>query len=259
MEEDDLEAGKDRLFVTALARGLTVLRAFQPGDSLLGNQELAARTGLPKSTISRLTYTLLQLGYLAQDPDSGRYRPGVGVLALGYAALSTLDLRDVAAPLMRALSQETGHSVTLAARSGVSMIYVEASRAPTRLGIKLDVGSTVPLATTAIGRAWLAGLSAHERSAVLDELRLHYASRWPAIHAGITTALQDYAEKGYCLSLGEFEADINAIGVALQPRPGQPPLALNCSGPAFRLSKAMLEEEIAPRLLALARQLGGAA
>src|SRR5262245_36166824 len=69
---------EDRQFVTALARGLEVLRAFGPGEAL-ANSEIAARTTLPRPTVSRLTYTLTKLGYLIQDPATERYRPGSAV------------------------------------------------------------------------------------------------------------------------------------------------------------------------------------
>ena len=83
----------DRQFVTALARGLDVLRAFRPGEAMLGNQEIAERTGLSKPTISRLTHTLLELGYLTYSARSGRYQLGPGVLALGYATIAGLEVR----------------------------------------------------------------------------------------------------------------------------------------------------------------------
>ena len=70
------DPSEDRHFVTALARGLQVLSCFRASDKMLGNQELARRCGLPKSTISRLTYTLTKLGYLEHDPEVGRYRLG---------------------------------------------------------------------------------------------------------------------------------------------------------------------------------------
>ena len=101
MDAMDLETDKDRLFVTALARGLEVLAAFRPGELALSNQELAKRTGLPKSTVSRLSYTLTRLGYLAQDEASGHYRLGLAVLALGSTVLASYDIRQIAGPLMR--------------------------------------------------------------------------------------------------------------------------------------------------------------
>ena len=79
----DDDESKDRQFVNALARGLELLRCFQPGDTELGNAELARRTGMPKPTVSRLTYTLTKLGYLAFSESRGTYRLAAGVLALG--------------------------------------------------------------------------------------------------------------------------------------------------------------------------------
>ena len=72
----------DRQFVTALSRGLDILRAFRRGERMLFSRDLVARTGLPKATVSRLTYTLTQLGYLEPGPQSGQYALGAGVLAL---------------------------------------------------------------------------------------------------------------------------------------------------------------------------------
>src|SRR3569623_3078620 len=93
----------DRSFVVALSRGLEVLRAFHPNDGLLGNQELAARTNLPKPTISRLTYTLTKLGYLAPVPRFEKYQLTPAAMALGYAALSNLGVRHLSDPFREEL------------------------------------------------------------------------------------------------------------------------------------------------------------
>src|SRR5688500_13806489 len=80
----DFVPGNDRKFVVALARGLEVLRVFTPSDGLLGNQEISARTGLPKATVTRLTYTLTLLGYLSHIERLGKYQLAPAALALGY-------------------------------------------------------------------------------------------------------------------------------------------------------------------------------
>jgi DNA-binding IclR family transcriptional regulator len=87
-EPDEEKA--DRQFVTSLARGLEVLRAFQPEDGSLGNQELAARTGLPKPTVSRITHTLTMLGYLDYDARHARYMIAPAVLSLGHACVGAI-------------------------------------------------------------------------------------------------------------------------------------------------------------------------
>lgn len=246
------EHDNDRLFVTALARGLDVLAAFKAGDRALGNTELAQRCGLPKSTVSRLTYTLCQLGYLSQD-EAGKYHPAPAVLTLGYAALAGLDLRERARAPMRRLSEHTGLSVTLGVRQGTRVVYVETCRAPTRVGIRLEVGSSVPLATTAIGRALYTGLGGGERSQLDMQLAEEYGPRWPALQQGLAAAVADYQIRGYCASFGEFEPDIHAVAVPLPG--GNPAMAINCSGPAYRLSPARWADEIAPQLIKLAAGL----
>ncbi|MEC7962456.1 MAG: helix-turn-helix domain-containing protein, partial [Pseudomonadota bacterium] len=90
-EGEDLS--NDRQFVTALQRGLDILRAFRPADlDGLSNREIAERTGLPNSTISRLTYTLLKLGYLTYADGTGRYKVGLPALSLGYACLGGMKI-----------------------------------------------------------------------------------------------------------------------------------------------------------------------
>ena len=73
----------DRQFATTLARGLQLLRCFTPEEPVQGNRELSRRLQLPAATVSRLTYTLMALGYLAQDEHKGKYRLGSAVLSLG--------------------------------------------------------------------------------------------------------------------------------------------------------------------------------
>lgn len=99
MKRASKKAATDRNFVVALSRGLDVLRAFQPNDGLLGNQEIAARTKLPKPTISRLTYTLTKLGYLTPVPKFEKYQLAPSAMALGYAALANLGVRHLSEPI----------------------------------------------------------------------------------------------------------------------------------------------------------------
>ena len=116
------EKDKDRQFVTSLARGLEVLRAFRPGDGVLGNLEIANRTGLPRPTVSRLTATLAKLGYLEYVARLRKYRIGPSVLALGYVFLSSLDVRRAANAAMQELADYAEASVTLRATDEIALI-----------------------------------------------------------------------------------------------------------------------------------------
>src|ERR1700749_318448 len=152
MKRSPRKGATDRSFVVALSRGLDVLRAFQPNDGLLGNQEIAARTKLPKPTVSRLTYTLSKLGYLTPVPRFEKYQLAPAALALGYSALANLGVRHLSEPYREELMRETGGAVAVGGRDRLSMIYFGQSRGMT-VGVPLDVGSRVSIAPTAPGGA----------------------------------------------------------------------------------------------------------
>jgi DNA-binding IclR family transcriptional regulator len=262
MKRSGKRVATDRNFVVALSRGLDVLRAFQPHDGLLGNQEIAARTKLPKPTVSRLTYTLTKLGYLTPVPRFEKYQLAPAAMALGYAALANLGLRQVSEPFREELMRQTGGAVAVGGRDRHSMIYFGQSRNGLTLGVQLDVGSRIPIATTAMGRAYLWALPEHERTALMRELRDHYGSRWPKMRDAIERSGNTVAKHGFAISAGEWQDDVHAVGVALKLNDGTGPYAFNCGAPAFRFTEDRLRNDIGPRLVAMVRNieaaLGGA-
>jgi DNA-binding IclR family transcriptional regulator len=231
--------------VSALKRGIAVLQCFGNGARSLSNGELSQLTKVPKPTVTRLAATLVALGLLRQDPDSEKYSLGAGVLSLSQAFLAGLDVRAHARPHMMKLAEAFGGSVLLAVREGLEMVVIEAcrARAPV-LTVRLDVGARLPLASSALGRAYLAALEPPERSRLLEQLK----------PAGIEGALRDASAHGYSASLGEFYSEINSIAAAIV-LPGGERVALNCGGPAFSFPERRLRDEVAPRLLAAARAI----
>ena len=255
MKRPAKKTATDRNFVVALSRGLDVLRAFRPNDGLLGNQELAARTGLPKPTISRLTYTLTKLGYLTAVPRFEKYQLAPAAMALGYSALANLGIRHVSDPYRDKLMRETGGAVAIGARDRLSMIYFGQSRSDLTVGVLLDVGSRIPIATTAMGRAYLWALPEDERTALLKEIRESSGGRWPKVREGIERAGEMIAQRGFAISAGEWHGDIHAAGVALQLNDGTGPYAFNCGAPAFKFSEKLLIDDIGPRLVAMVKNI----
>ncbi|MHB1400306.1 MAG: IclR family transcriptional regulator [Trichloromonadaceae bacterium] len=249
-----LDESKDRQFVTALARGLEVLRCFKPRDRHLGNQDIAERTGLPKPTVSRLTYTLTRMGYLYHDEKLGKYQLGTGVLSLGFSLLTNMDVLKIARPLMQELADYTHTVVSVGTRDRSSMIYLEGrhSTAAT-VSLRREPGTRVPIATTAMGRALLCGLPAEERAQLLEKIRLKDLVNWPKHKLGIEQAMRDYQERGFCLSIGDWRSDVNAVGVPMLPIAGCRLLTFNCAAPSFVLRRHMLEDDIGPRLVNLVR------
>jgi len=251
------KAATDRNFVVALSRGLEVLRAFRPNDGLLGNQEIAARTNLPKPTVSRLTYTLTKLGYLAAVPRFEKYQLAPPALALGYAALANLGVRHLSEPFREQLMRETGGAVAIGGRDRLSMIYFGQSRHGV-VNVQLDVGSRIPIATTAMGRAYIWALADDERAALMRDMREHYGSRWSKIRDGIERSGETVAKHGFTISAGEWQDDVHAVGAALKLNDGTGPYAVNCGAPAFRFTEERLRTDIGPRLVAMVRNIEAA-
>ena len=251
-------AREDRKFVAALARGLEVLRAFTPSEGILGNRDIAQRTGLPKPTVSRLTYTLTQLGYLTHIERIGKYQLAPGALAIGYSTLANMRIRQLARPFMLELAHYAGASVALGTRDRLNVLYVEHVRSPASVLLRLDLGSRVPLATTAIGRALLAVLPEQEREWLMQHIARREGEDWPRVRAAIDQAVEEVRTRGFTLSIGEWQRDVTGVGVPIVPADRSGVFAFNCGAPAFQISHERLEHDIGPRLVNLARNVEAA-
>mgnify|MGYP001415180390 CR=1 FL=1 len=253
---DAATQSRDPQFSTTLARGLELLRCFEPGVRYLGNQELAEKSGLSKTAVSRLTYTLARLGYLKYSPQLSKYSLGTALLVAAYPMLMNLSVRQVARPFMQEMANQVQGVVSLGIRHGMAMLYVE-SCACTTTGspVVVGVGSRVPLVRTAMGRAYLAGLGEAERQALLGDMQAHYGAEWPAIWERVRRTLVYYGRHGFCLSDADLARDSRAVGVALKPSPDGEQYAFNCGVPVFRLVPRQLEEDIGPRLRGLVRHV----
>ena len=245
----------DRQFVTALARGLEVLRAFRPGDGMLGNQELAERTKLPKPTISRLVHTLTTLGYLEYNARHEKYSLGTPVLALGFAFLSNIGIRSIARPHMQELADFANASVALGGRDRLQMTYLELARGSMTVSLRLDVGARIPIQKSALGMSFLYGLPEAERDFLLEAICRAEGSNWPKVRKILNAAFKELERDGFCVSLGNFERTINGVGAPLMSPDGSTVYALNCSGPAFQLKESVLRESIGPRLVHTVRNI----
>jgi DNA-binding IclR family transcriptional regulator len=247
----------DRQFATTLARGLEVLRCFTPLEPMLGNKEISVRTGLPKPTVSRLTYTLTKLGYLRHNMRLGKYQLGSAVLSIGYPLLASMSVRQVARPLMKELADYCNGSVSLGMRDRLSMVYVETSRSGNGISTLPDIGTAVPIAQSVIGRAYIASCTPPERDAVLNQLKVKEPEMHRKYRPQIDKALEDIRSRGFCVSHGEVLRDVHAVGVPMRRTVDGEVVAFNCTVPTFILKKGQLEEDIGPRLVAMVRNIEG--
>ncbi len=239
-------------FVGAVARAFAILRCFEHGEPQLRNQDIARRTGLPKPTVSRLTFTLAALGYLEYSAGSETYALGPAVLSLGHAFIRGHDVVSIARPLMRELAEQTQAAVMLGAADGKRMVLLEVCQGDATFALKLEPGARVPHGSTALGRADLAA----RPQAIFDELLLEIErevepAQWPKVRDGLLRARQDHENFGFCFSLGDWNPDVFAVGVPMVSADRSRVLAFNCSGRLSQMNRETLLRDVGPKLVAL--------
>ncbi len=247
----------DRQFATTLARGLEVLRCFTPLEPMLGNKEIAVRTGLPKPTVSRLTYTLTKLGYLRHNMRMGKYQLGSAVLSIGYPLLASMSIRQIARPFMKELADYCNGSVNMGIRDRLNIVFVEACRSG-NLTTLPDIGTSVPIAQSVIGHAFLYACTPPEREAVLNQMKVKDPETLRKFKPQIDKGLEDIRSRGYCASNGELRRDVHGVGAPMRRHLDGEILTFNCGIPSFGVKKGQLEDDIGPRLVAMVRNIEAA-
>jgi DNA-binding IclR family transcriptional regulator len=248
---------KDRQYVTALARGLEVLRCFDAARPTLGTAEIARLTGLPQPTVWRLCHTLIEEGYLVQSDRKDKLRPGIPVLSLGYAALAATPIAELARSDMQEVATRHQGAVSLGMRDGDGMIYLQRCQGAQIILKNMGPGSRVPVLTSATGWAYIAGLGEVERSILFKELRSSDPKAFEKFIPQIKEALKGYAETGYVINLGIFHAQINSIAVPIASQDGSVLLSLSSGGIRETFTPKKLKV-VGADLKKLAVQLGAA-
>jgi DNA-binding IclR family transcriptional regulator len=233
----------------SVERALTILRAFRPGVGLLGNLELAERTGLARSTVSRLTQTLVENGFLDYDVTSGGYRLGAPVLSLAHALRLESEVLNFALPVMRETAEDHRINVGLAVADQTDMVYLESVRRNRReLFRHVASGSRVPIELTSLGRAYLSTLSSKSRVTLLELLRNRHQVGWSAVLAGIDMSLREIQGMSYCAV--SWQTGITSMAAPLDLE-HMPPYVFNISYVTEDFTPRKAESVLAPLLLEL--------
>ncbi|RAR56253.1 IclR family transcriptional regulator [Paraburkholderia unamae] len=248
--------------VTALARGLAVLRCVAAADAPLSNRELTELTGIPKPTLSRLTGTLVSTGFLARLPDSERFVLTSSVLELSNGFLRNSDIRSRARPFLTQLAERTALSVHLTVRDRLDMVVIDAIRPRTAVLVtRLEVGSRIDMARTAVGRAYLAALHPDARTELTAALRASTGNDWGFVGSRLDAAISETSAQGYGLAIGEWYDGLNAIATAFAGPNGEI-YAINCGGAAQQCPREWLVAHVVPLMrecvARVVEEIGGA-
>lgn len=216
--------------VTGLLRGLAVLRCFDHGRERLGSSEIARMTGLPQPTVWRLCKTLEHGGYLIADPDGARFRPGLSILTLGYSALDTLELSELARPVLQDIATRFQGAASLSTNEHTSMLYLQRCEAPQSfLNVNLRVGSEVPIINSGTGWAYLAGLAPAAQKQMLQDCRKADPALYRKYEKPALAAIAEYAKEGYVTNIDVFFPGLSTVSVPLGTPTLQATYALNCT------------------------------
>jgi DNA-binding IclR family transcriptional regulator len=243
-----LDSGDAKAEVSALARGLSLLQLVAT-EGPRSIKDLSAATGIPKATVSRLVGTLMAAGYLRQDDGSTLCRLGPAFVITGNAFLSDLDVREMLRPHLQNVANVAGAKVHVGIRVGLSIVVVDSVRPRDATILSyVEIGARLDLAKSAAGRAYIASLDEESRLALVEELRQAGGSSWRSTAARLDEAMAQYRQDGYSTSFGEWNPEINAIGIALRGSQGQR-FVVNCGGPIYKLTPEFLHQQVAPVLL----------
>jgi len=231
----------------SLERGIDILRAFRPGSALLGNGEISERTGLSKSTVSRLTQTLVASGVLQIEPGTRVYRLAPLVLSLAHAMRTGSRVLAIAAPFMRSIAEKHKVNVGLAAPDQDEMVYLESIRYNRRPSLRTVVsGQRVPMELTSLGRAYLSCAPDSQKMKLLAHFKKTRGKQWPHIETEIETANRQVKDDGFCMA--SLQPEVIALATPIEM--GTQIYALNVSVSSDE-DVAKLANELSPVLMEL--------
>jgi DNA-binding IclR family transcriptional regulator len=205
--------------------------------------------------VSRLTSTLLQVGFLRLVPGKREFELSAGALGIGHAYLAASELLQTAQPLLQELADRLNVSVALGIRDGVDMLYVAYRVSREVATLRLGVGSVLPMSTTSIGRAYLWGLPSQERDLLMAEHLRRAGPQAQALAQSMQASFAELASQGTCAVLGGFQR--NTCGVALPVRLGREGtlMALSCGKADVALDLKAEHRRVTPGLKETAERL----
>jgi DNA-binding IclR family transcriptional regulator len=240
--------------VPGLERGLRVLQLFDRARPLLTAAEMARALAIPRSTAFRIAQTLEALGFLQREGD--RYRVGAAVLRLGFEYIASLEVTDLARPVIERLRDETGLSSQLVIRDGREVIVVLKASPPTTFATNVTVGTRMPAHATILGRVLLADADDDALRRLYPEAALPPVSaNSPRTLADLRRLLREDRMRGYAVSESFFEQGVSAIAAPVRDESGATVAAISVTAQRPKLEPAALRERLVKQVVGAAAEL----
>ena len=228
--------------ITALQRGLDLLKLFAEAEHGLSASAVARLSKLPVSTVHRFLTNLQSSGFLNSD-SAGVYHLGIACVTLGHAASGKLDVRRASLQYLQELNRQTRETVHLTVRNGLSAVYVEKLDSLEPLRIHSRIGASVPLHCTAVGKILLAHLPDTEQTAVLNELVLRrFTENTVSNLQELRTQLARVRKDGFACDMEEHEPHIRCVAAPIWDHTGAVNASLSITGPAVRMAATRIKQ-----------------
>ncbi len=225
--------------VAAVQRAVAVLDALAVARTELGTNEIARRTGINVSSISRILATLAGGGLVEHVTTTGRYRLGIGVVRLANAVHDATDVRSLARPHLEQLAKQTGETVTLSVPGEHEAITVDFVQSPLSVRSVAEVGRASAAHATAVGKVFLA------HGGVLGGGPLKaFTAHTITDRGALEVEVARIRERGWAQALGEREEDLNAVAAPMLDRSGELVAILGVQGPAVRFSPQVMRNAV---------------
>jgi IclR family transcriptional regulator, pca regulon regulatory protein len=239
---------RSQTFVSAFARGLAVIEAFDRARAPLSLAEVAARAGIDRAVARRMLMTLIELGLVAESQRHYQLTPRV--LRLGYSFLSQTGLDGIVQPFVSEVAQRTGESCSVALLDDTEVVSIVHTPSPAhKIGFTLRPGTRWPAYLMASGRVLLAGKPDAEVRALLGRMQRKALTRRTLVKIdAILDAVRTAREKDFALVDGELEEGLMAVAVPIRDRSGRVIASLNSSSSATRTTARSFFEAVVPVL-----------
>jgi IclR family pca regulon transcriptional regulator len=251
---EEIDALTDPSFMTSLARGLAVVKAFSDQRRAMTIAQISHKTGIPRAAVRRCLYTLKQLGYADSEANNFYLKPKI--LTLGYSYLSSTPLTISAQPCLNQVSRSLNESCSLAVMDEGEVLYISRSATSRVMSVALNAGSRLPAYCTALGRVMLAAMTESQLNDYFSECELRaYTERTLVSEEKLRVLFREVGQTGYAIVEEELEIGLQSIAVPVRGASGAVVAALNIATQTTRVTRHQLEHAFLPTLLNAASEL----
>lgn len=256
----EAQKGRDTGFISSLFHGLAVLEAIADSSEDMPLSKLAASVHLQKTNTWRLAHTLTRLDYLRQDEKTRRFSLSSRVMALGYAYLERLDLRELAAPFMQDLSARKQEMVNIAIQDGDELVFVDRIRTSQVVNINLHTGSHLSLYNTSLGRVLLSESPQSWLKQYISRISGDPNAAKYTQDGGkrLLQMLKGIRERGYALSDNERVYGLRSVAAPVRNGRKKIVAAVNILIPSTRVTTSQLLQVFAPEVMETAARISAA-